>query len=420
MPLLVLALAGLGFATTFGPGEAAAAGLPTAGVGLLHLGDALPNASNQSSYSLVIVSQDDANSAAALPGTSVAYMNGTDINTSFSCGVPYSQALARGWLLRDARGNLLVNSQYGSYVGDVGNSAYQQAWITNTLAFMTAHPGLKGVYIDEVLNDIKPITGTYPAAYPNQPAWAAAQLSFIKAVGPALQAHGYYVLANAVGYIAGDPDSLDGTTDVAWWQQLGPYVNGLMNEYYQETQDGNNTLRASGTSSWTQYWDGWQRLISTAQNMGKDFVGVTYGAPGDTQTMTYAKASFLQQWNGGNSTLIFNPTDNSDPWNPAWTTNIGQPAATSQQVGTGWMRQYTNGIALVNPDPNNPQTFQLPGSYLTPNGTTVTTVTLQPTTGMILQTGSHRNGTRNGHVAASRSLASAAPAHARAHRATSR
>ncbi len=333
----------------------------------------------------MIVSQDDAASAAALPGRSLVYMNGTDVNTQWSAGVPYSQALANGWLLRDASGNLLTSTQYGSYVADVGNSAYQQAWIANTLAFLAAYPGLKGVFIDQVLNDIAPTTGAYPAEYPTQGAWAAAMASFISAVGPALQAHGYYVLVNAVGYIAGDSDSLDGTADVAWWQQLGPSVSGLMNEYYDQVSDGSNTLRASGTAYWTQYWDGWQRLISTAQNMGKDFVGVTYGAPGDTQTMTYAKASFLQQWNGGNSTLIFNPTDNSDPWNSAWTTDIGQPAATSQQVGTGWMRQYTNGIALVNPDPNNPQTFQLPGSYLTPNGTTVTTVTLQPTTGMILQ-----------------------------------
>ena len=48
---------------------------------------------------------------------------------------------------------------------------------------------------------------------------------------------------------------------------------------------------------------------------------------------------------------MFDPFDNSDPWNPAWTTNIGTPAATKQQVGSGWMRLYTGGAALVNPNP---------------------------------------------------------------------
>ncbi len=157
-----------------------------------------------------------------------------------------------------------------------------------------------------------------------------------------------------------------------------------MNESYAETAEGSNTLRSSG-SSWMQNWDGWQRLIGTAQAMGKDFVGVTYGDPGDTRRMIYGKASFLQEWNGGGSVFIFNPTDNSDPWNSAWTTDIGRPAAAKQHIGSGWMRQYTGGIALVNPSPSASQTFQLGGSYLTSTGSTVTSATLAPTTGLILR-----------------------------------
>ena len=204
------------------------------------------------------------------------------------------------------------------------------------------------------------------------------------AVGPALRADGYYVLVNASGYVSGDPGSDDGTNTVTWWQQLGPYVDGLMNEYYQQISGGNNILRSTG-EAWTENWDGWQRLIGTAQGMGKDFVGISYGAPGDTRAMTYGKASFLQDWNGGGGAFIFDTGDGSAPSNEALKTGIGQPAAAKQQVGVGWMRKYTAGVALVDPDPTSSQTFQLPGSYLTPSGETVSSVTLAPTTGMILE-----------------------------------
>ena len=140
-----------------------------------------------------------------LPGTSLAYFSGTDVNTQWSTGVPYSEASANGWLLKDSSGNLLVNQGIpgNDYVGDVGNSGYQQAWISNVLAYLAANPGVKGVFIDDVLYDLAPLTGAEAAEYPTQQAWAQAQLSFIEAVGTALRAKGYYVAVNADGYVPG-------------------------------------------------------------------------------------------------------------------------------------------------------------------------------------------------------------------------
>jgi hypothetical protein len=95
---------------------------------------------------------------------------------------------------------------------------------------------------------------------------------------------------------------------------------------YQQTSDGSNLLRSTG-GSWTQNWDGWQRLVGTAQAIGKDFVGITYGASGDTHAMTFGKASFLLDWKGGGGAFIYETVDGSDPANNAWTTSIGQPLA---------------------------------------------------------------------------------------------
>jgi hypothetical protein len=281
-----------------------------------------------------------------------------------------------------------VNQGYANdYIGDVGSSGYQNQWISNVESYLSAHPGIDGVFIDDVVYDLKPLAGTEAAKYPTQQQWAAAELSFAKVVGQALRAAGYYVAVNASGYIPGDANSNDGTNTVTWWQELGPYVNGLMNEYYDETSNGTYQLRATGTA-WYQSWDGWQRLVQTAQSMGDDFFGLTYDTAGNTTAMTYGKASFLLDWNGGGGAFMYAALDGSDPTSSAWTTDIGTPTASKQQVGTGWMRTYTGGVALVNPSATSAQTFQLGHSYVTPAGTAVTSVTLQPTTAIIL-TGSN-------------------------------
>ena len=197
----------LGYATVGSAGAASSA--PLAGVGLLHLGGALSNATNQSSYSDLIVSQSDTAAAARQPGRTLSYFSGTDVTTSWSTGVPYTQASANGWLLKNAAGAFVKNTGYNCYIGDVGNPAYQAAWATNVIAFLRANGG-EGVFIDDVLRDIKPLTGEYPAAYPNQAAWQAAMASFIASVGASLKAAGYYVLVNADGYTSGNSGSDDG------------------------------------------------------------------------------------------------------------------------------------------------------------------------------------------------------------------
>src|SRR5262245_37334911 len=333
---------------------------------------------------MLIVTASEARAAAREPGRSLVYFSGTDVNTRWDAGVPYRAAAAHGWLLKDDSGRLLVNQGYAdNFVGDVGDRAYQQAWLANVLRFLRGH-GDDGVFIEDVLGDLERLAGTEAAKYPSQQAWAAAQLSFLAAVGPALRAHGYYVLVNASGYIPGDRASDDGSSTIAWWRQLAPYVSGLLNEYYQQVSDGSDALRSSG-GNWYQNWEGWQRLVATAQSLGKDFVGLAYGSSADTQKMSYGKASFLLDWNGAGGAYIYEPTDHdSNPWNSAWTTDIGRPTAPKRRVGNGWLRSYSAGLTLVNPNPDNSQTFQLAGNYLTPDGQTVNQITLPPTTGLIL------------------------------------
>jgi hypothetical protein len=310
-------------------------------------------------------------------GRGLAYFSGTDVNTAWSTGVPYSQAAANGWLL-SCGSSLCVNQGYPSnYIGDIGSSAYQQAWISHVENYLGTHPGIDGIYIDDVAYDPRELCGTFPTSYPSTAAWSGAQISFMKAVYTALHAKGYYVAANADAFIAGDRAWPDGSSTVNWWKQVGPYADGLHNQYYDETPS--LQLRATGTA-WYQQWSGWQRLIDVAQSMGDDFLGKMDSKNLDPARMVYGKASFLLEWNGGGSVFMYGigsgASSPTDPTNSGWTTNIGKPAGSKFKVGVGWERTYAKGTVLVNPSPTRSQTFRVKG----------TSYTLAPTTARILAT----------------------------------
>jgi hypothetical protein len=382
----VLATLGAGTAAALLLAGAVAAGhgQTVAGTGLLRIGHLLSGASGRSREAVLIVSRAQASAASREPGRSLVYFAGTVICRPWSCGVPYAEARKNGWLLTDSSGRVLVSHSHPSNpVVDVGNPAYQRAWLRNVSRFLNAHH-VDGVFIDAVLADLVPLAGEESARYPTQRDWARAQLSFVRVVGRALRARGYYVLTNASGYIPGRHASETGASTAMWWRQLAPYVDGLMNEYYQEVPTGTNQLRTTG-SVWTQNWTGWQRLIRVAQSRGRDFVGVTYGAPGDTRIMSYGKASFLLDWNGRGGAFIYESTNDANPWSGAWTQNLGHPTAHKRRVGVGWLRRYRHGIVLLNPSPSQAQRFSLRGRYTAPGGGVATVETLPPTTGLILR-----------------------------------
>lgn len=362
---------------------ARAAGSPVPGAGILRLGSSFSKASGYDRYSYVIVGRGDVAAAASQPGRSLVYHSGTDVNTQWDCGVPYSQALANGWLLKDSGGTLLVNSGYTSnYIGDVGDPAYQAAWASNVASFLSS-TGADGVFIDDVLANIGNMTGKrYPAKYPSQAAWEDAMVSFVNYVGPALKQRGFYVLVNAVAYTSGNGASDTGALAASFWQRLGPAVSGLMLENWLQNPNDVTQLRAAGPE-WYNNWTGWENLVSVAQAMGRDFVGLTYGSSTNTRAMRYGRASFLLKWNGVGGAFVYDVAG-SDPWNTAWTTAIGTPSAAAYGVGAGWRREYTGGTVLVNPSASASQTFSLGGAYLSPDGLAVSSVTLAPTTGIVL------------------------------------
>jgi len=323
---------------------------PLLGIGIHRLGSTYATASGYNRYSYVVVGRGDATNAAALPGTSLVYHSGMAVSSAFDTGVPYSQAVANNWLLKTSGGSFITAWGYPtSYLADVGSTAFQQAWIANVSAYLTS-TGVDGTYIDDVVGDVAAWSSgaVYPAKYPSQASWENAMAAFVAAVGPALKARGFYVLVNAHKFVSGNVLSNDGTLEVAWWQRLGPSVSGLQSEYWMQSATNISQLRAIGPEWWNS-WDGWQRLVSVAQGTGADFFGYMKGSVTNTRAMRYGKAAFLLDWDGQGGGFIYFPTDGPDPWNSAWTTDIGRPTSAKTSLATGvWQRRYERGTVVVN------------------------------------------------------------------------
>ena len=102
--------------------------------------------------------------------------------------------------------------------------------------------------------------------------------------------------------------------------------------------------------------------------------------------LMYGEAAFKLKWDGSGGGYRMQQTGSIDPWNAAWTQNIGTPSGAMYAVSTGWRRDYTAGTVIVNPNAPTagPITFNLGATYTDPNGNQVTSVTLQPVRAMIL------------------------------------
>lgn len=318
------------------------------GTGVVRWGSTYSQASGYERFEYVLVGRQDASAAARLPGISLAYMSGTSIQRNWSTGVTYQDALANDWLLKDANGAYVLNVQYGAFIADIGNPAFQQRFIDNVARFLKATKA-DGVFIDDVIGHPLLLThGVYPAKYPTGEAWEAAMTSFVSTVGRALKARGYYVVVNAIKYISGDTRSDTAEHVAAFWRRIGPSVNGLMSEYWLQNPNDVSQLRAQG-SRWYENWRGWQSLVSVAQATGADFFALTYGSSTDVRAMRYLRASYLLDWNGRGGAFIFTFRDRPDPYDPTWVRQLGPPLKPKFERAPGvWQRRYERGIVVVN------------------------------------------------------------------------
>jgi hypothetical protein len=357
--------------------------------GLIRLGGGnWSGVTNADRYGVIVASAANANSAGAQPGRALMYACGTNMpsdQTSALCGVSFAYAAAKGWILKDANQNHVhYKNQYPVLV-DIGNRAYQRRFISDIDADLRTHPGVDGLFIDDVTGSL--ITSS--SKYRDNASYRSAMLSFIKTVGPALKAKGWYVAVNA-SILDGAAEaftgpSWDGSQYIWWARQLARYVDGINMEHWQQNWDGSDSVRVRGTSG-NQGWDGWQRLPSVVHNLGKDFYAMETGALTDVKKASYLRASFLLAWRAGRGAFFYSDaySGRGDPWPLIATPFIGRPSGPRHRVGVGFRRTFARGTVVLNPSQSESQTFEFRRKYLMPDGTTTSSVTLPPASGLVL------------------------------------
>jgi hypothetical protein len=170
---------------------------------------------------------------------------------------------------------------------------------------------------------------------------------------------------------------------------------------YQNMVDGGVLEAMLGKSYSVEGYAGWSAMmrqyyaVMGAVNSPKLVIFNQWGSPTDYRSMRYGLASCLM------NDAYYDFTSDSagyggvvwfDEYDARLGTATTAPPAAAWQKGV-WRRDFTNGIALVNPKGNGPQTVQLGGTFVkikgsqdptVNSGQTVTSVTLQDRDGIIL------------------------------------
>jgi hypothetical protein len=259
-------------------------------------------------------------------------------------------------------------------------------WFVNT--YYKAVPNVDGLFMDNVFTQPRVAGDWYrngTVLQPSDPkAQAAIQAGYQRWFSLAHQLMpGKYQIGN-----------------VATWYEPG---TAAVPAGYQNMADGGLLEAIIGASYSIETWDGWQGMMNQydkvmqAVNAPKLVIFNQYGSSTDYQSMRYGLTSCLM--NNG----YFSFTDQSHggyggaTWFDEYNANLGQPTAASPPTAAWqsgvWRRDFTNGIALVNPKGNGVKTVKLGGTFIKLKGTqapgvnsgqTVTSVTLQDRDGVIL------------------------------------
>jgi Hypothetical glycosyl hydrolase family 15 len=347
----------------------------------------LPTGGDLSRYQYVILNAWDAPSIPALkaknPAMKVLVYQDAAASYAYAChggtddrllpaGVGYCAADSQHpeWFLKDTSSARVEFCDYpGTWQMDVGSAAYQTAWLAS-VSTMLKRDGWDGVMIDDVNStERQHLCGKTLAAYPTDSAYEAATRSFLARIGPSLRSQGLLVLPN-INYDCWE----------ACWSSFIQYTSGAVREWWSKNSRGYGGHYGDNGWDWS---DGFLRLT---QQAGKIFIGITYAPADDVRSMRYARASFLLDWNGGPSALAFEPAQEAtDPWNSEWTADLGAARGARYQVGLAWRRDFAEGTVVVNPSSSSSAVVALGGTYLLPDGSPVTTITLAPMTAAILR-----------------------------------
>lgn len=284
----------------------------------------------------------------------MVYMNPTFCRTglSYTNGMSGEEVLQNGWELRTSGGAVISHKWNANSVHpDPGNPAFQLKYAQNVHGLLTSW-GVSRVFFDDMSAFMVNVSAT-PALYPDDTTQRAAMLSMGAFVGDYLRDRGIYVCWNASAYQPpGQPASWSGSNEKAWWSDLAPYSDAYMDEFWQAVPPvTTNVIRASGTASWDDYWEGNLSKLPHANALGKDLIALNYSSTsGDRR---YCLASFLLEYDGTHGSFIPAPGGASprDAWDAEFdlALGLGAPTGVKAQSGQRWQRPFEHGFVWVDP-----------------------------------------------------------------------
>ena len=287
-------------------------------------------------------------------------------------GVSYSDANADHpeWFLTDSTGARIAYSGYSSYtLMDIGDPGYQAAWAQNVIAQAT-RDGWDTVFADD-LGLALYSTSAKPVKYPDATAWQGAVRSFLQGVYPKLRAAGVRLVVNMVS----------GVTYPTVRREMLQWVDGTMEEGWMRPNVDRTAPLATAA---------WPKQLAVAQDheaAGKLFLAELPAAGSDTQAIRYGLASLLLVAGGRSSFDVSgSPSHTTEQWFPEFDTAraLGAPAGAYATLASGVRRRdFASGVVLANPTTSE-QTVALGGSYSGSGLSGVSSVTLGPTSGLVL------------------------------------
>jgi len=311
----------------------------------------------------------------------VAFTTNSDCANTRSSAVSYCDAIANhpSWFLRTSVGQPMeACSPAGYYWMDVGNAAYRSAVAADAVTRAKAL-GFDGVMLDDV--DTFPghceTGGGLLSATPSysDEAWGAAMVGLMGVVGPAVKKAGMVADAN----VAADPWTSYQEADML---TIATYSTRIAEEHWLQWQCSTCTVFTG--SMWLDYLN----ELEGVQDQGAGFAASTYsdGTAINNATILYTRATLMLGWNGsGGDTYDYHVLCTcSNNYSSYASLSAGSPTDSRYQVGVAWRRDFTDGVALVDPSPTVSQPVNLGACYVSPGGSHVTELTLSPATGTIL------------------------------------
>lgn len=317
----------------------------------------------------------DASATVEYAATTDAAGNQGD-NALLPAGVGYywARANAPSWFLTDAGGQPVEWADYpGVWPMDVGNPAYQRAWLDNVLSEVRTN-GWDGVMLDDTVSYLShPTVGDVVGTQiPTDAAQLEAMSSFLATVGPGLTSAGFLAVPNV---------TLSWQNWRAVLDRWSPHVSGWLLEYFIKWGLTSDYPRMGGDD-----WASRLEIVERAQELGRFVLAVTYGSAADTDLQAYHRASWLLAWDGRGGASVYVPSETATPHvMSAAMTDVGAPRGRRYAVrgGAVWRRDFTAGTALVNPGLTR-QIVDLGDSFRDAAGRRVGRVILPPVSGAVL------------------------------------